>query len=142
MKRVTAFTVLLVVLAAPACALLDTSTEVESGVYAMALREFRVLAAQGDASAQYNLGVMYHSGQGVPQNYAEAAKWYRKAAEQGSARAQFNLGVKYSNGQGVPQDYAEAAKWYRKAALQGYADAQFNVALMGEVPSRTSLCQA
>jgi uncharacterized protein len=36
-------------------------------------------AAQGDASAQYNLGVMFYSGDGVPQNHAEAAKWYQKS---------------------------------------------------------------
>ena len=38
------------------------------------------------AQAQYNLGYMYHNGQGVPQDYAEAVKWYRKAADQGYRR--------------------------------------------------------
>ena len=74
------------------------------------------LAEQGDAKAQYNLGVMYRKGHGVPQNDAEAVKWYRKSAEQGDAHAQFNLGFMYNNGKGVPQNDAEAAKWYRKAA--------------------------
>ena len=36
--------------------------------YAAALREFRPLAEQGDVAAQYNLGVMYYSGQGVTQD--------------------------------------------------------------------------
>ena len=58
--------------------------------------------------AQYNLGVMYENGRGVPQNDAEAVKWYRKAAEQGLASAQNNLGVMYANGEGVPQNDAEA----------------------------------
>ncbi len=44
-------------------------------------------AAEGDVIAQYNLGVVYAAGQGVPQNDAEAALWYRKAAEQGYAKA-------------------------------------------------------
>ncbi len=52
------------------------------GDYATALREFRPFAEQGDANAQFNLGVMYDKGQGVPQDYAEAVKWYRKAVEQ------------------------------------------------------------
>ncbi|MBE0616885.1 MAG: sel1 repeat family protein [Proteobacteria bacterium] len=47
-------------------------------------------AKQGDAGAQYNLGLLYANGQGVPQNYTEAANWYRKAAEQGNASAQFS----------------------------------------------------
>jgi uncharacterized protein len=81
----------------------------EKGVYATALRLLRPLAEQGEASAQYNLGVMFDNGQGVPQDYATAVSWYRKAAEQGHAAAQNNLGLIFANGgQGVPQDYATA----------------------------------
>ena len=87
-------------------------------------------AESGDATAQFNLGVMYQSGQGVPQDYADAMKWYRLAADQGDEDAQNNLGVMYAKGQGVPQDYAEAVKWYRMAAEQGEAVAQNNLGLM------------
>jgi TPR repeat protein len=87
-------------------------------------------AGQGDAQAQFNLGLMYDNGRGVTKDYTEAVKWYRKAAAQGNADAQFNLGTMYSNGEGVPQDYAEAVKWYLKAAIQGNPDAQFNLGLM------------
>ncbi len=73
----------------------------ERGDYATALREFRPLARQGDASAQYNLGIMYDNGRGVPQDFAEAVKWYRMAAEQGHERAQFNLGAKYEDVSGA-----------------------------------------
>ena len=45
--------------------------------------------------AQFNLGVMYEKGRGVPQDDAEAVKWYRLAAEQGNAYAQINLGAMY-----------------------------------------------
>ena len=38
------------------------------GAYGIALREWRPLAEQGNAKAQYNLGVMYRNGQGVPQD--------------------------------------------------------------------------
>ena len=95
--------------------------------YAEAVKWYRKVAEQGVAAAQYNLGVCYDNGQGVPQDYAEAVKWFRKAAEQGVAAAQYNLGICYDNGQGVPQDYAEAVKWYRKSAEQGYALAQYNL---------------
>ena len=108
----------------------DAMAAYERGDYAAALAGFRILAAQGDAPAQFNLGLMYDNGQGVPQDYTEAAKWYRRAAAQGDAPAQFNLGVMYGNGEGVPQDYAEAAKWYRRAAAQGHASARFNLGLM------------
>ena len=68
------------------------------GDYATALQEFKPLAEHGLAGAQYNLGVMYDKGKGVPQDDAEAVKWYRKAAEQGVAEAQYNLGFMYRNG--------------------------------------------
>ena len=92
--------------------------------------EMKALADQGIAYAQYNLGVMYDNGEGVPENYAEAVKWFRKAADQGYANAQGNLGVMYDNGRGVPESDAEAVKWYRKAAAQGYALAQSNLGSM------------
>ena len=98
--------------------------------YATALKEFLPLADQGDAEAQFNLGVMYEIGNGVPQDFAEAAKWYRKAAEQGIAAAQSILGVMYHAGDGVPLDYVEAVKWHRMAAEQGYARAQLQIGLM------------
>ena len=87
-------------------------------------------AATGDALAQVNLGNMYRTGEGVPQDYAEAMRWYRLAADQGHAAAQTNLGVMYGTGEGVPQDYAEAMRWYRLAADQGHAAAQFNLGVM------------
>jgi uncharacterized protein len=82
------------------------------------------------ARAQFNLGVMYTKGEGVPPDPTEALKWYRLAAAQGVARAQFNLGVMYTKGEGAPQDFTEALKWYRLAAAQGDADAQFNLGVM------------
>lgn len=81
-------------------------------------------AQAGDAIAQYNLGLLYHEGQGVPKDYAEAATWWRKAADQGDATAQWSLGTLYNFGQGVPRDYRQAAFWYLQAADQGNAEAQ------------------
>jgi TPR repeat protein len=92
--------------------------------YTAALQIFRQLADQGNARAQFSLGVMYNKGQGVTQDYEAALRWYREAADQGYVLAQYNIGLMHSKGQGVPQDYAEAATWYRKAAEQGYSAAQ------------------
>ena len=61
------------------------------GDYATALREWKPLAEQGNADAQFNLGQMYRRGDGVPQDHKTAVKWYRLAAEQGYAFAQYNL---------------------------------------------------
>ncbi|WP_295543442.1 trypsin-like peptidase domain-containing protein [uncultured Thiohalocapsa sp.] len=100
------------------------------GDHETAAQMFRIEAEAGSAYGQYNLGVMYDNGFGVPQSDAEAVRWYRMAAEQGDATAQLKLGVMYDGGFGVPQDYAEAARWYRMAAEQGDAKAQFNLGVM------------
>ena len=94
-------------------------TASQSGDYATALREWTPLAEQGDADAQYNLGVMYEKGRGVLQDYKTAVKWYRLAAEQGNASAQSNLGVMYAIGQGVIQDDVYAHMWGNIAASNG-----------------------
>ena len=64
--------------------------------------ELRVRADQGNATAQYDLGVMYANGLGVPEDDAEAVRWYRLAAEQGNVDAQSALGFIYATGRGVP----------------------------------------
>ncbi len=80
-------------LTAPAWAgLKEGAAAQKRGDYATALRELRPLAEQGNAKAQYNLGVMYDKGRGVPQDYAKAVGWWRKAAEQGDAKAQYKIG--------------------------------------------------
>ena len=96
----------------------------QRGDYATAVSIYRLLADQGNAGAQSNLGVLYQNGQGVAQNYVEAARRYRKAADQGNADAQFNLGALYATGNGVAQNFVEAARWFQKAADQGNAAAQ------------------
>ena len=59
--------------------------------YATALRLFRSLADEGDATAQHRLAIMYERGLSLPQDYAQAAEWYRRAADQGHKIAQFDL---------------------------------------------------
>ena len=84
------------------------------------------LAAQGHASAQFNLGVLHDVGRGVWQDHALAARWYRMAAKQGHAAAQFNLGGLYFDGQGVPKDLVRAAVWFTLAATAGFDGATRN----------------
>ena len=93
------------------------------GDYATALKAWQPLAQQGDANAEYNLGLLYARGQGVPQDYKQAAAWYEKAAQQDVPAAEYNLGVMYANGQGVPANPQEASKWFLKAAQKGVGEA-------------------
>ena len=85
-------------------------------------------AEQGDANAQYSLGIFYeYGGYGVEMDEVEAIKWFRKSAKQNNAQAQFELGWCYATGSGVAKDEAEAIKWLRKSAKQNNVDAQFEL---------------
>ena len=132
-RFVIALALLIVCLAAPAWA------DFKSGEiayhrhdYATALREWQPLAKQGHAVAQYNLGLLYANGQGVPKDDVQARQWYEKAAAQGHADAQVNLGSLYDYGRGVPQDFKKAVYWYRLSAKQGNELAQRQLGLMFE----------
>ena len=108
------------------CSRMDSNLSPEELQF-KAVKQYTAAAEQGDAEAQYHLGVCYEKGEGVTQSYKEAVKWYQKAAEQGYAEAQSNLALCYENGHGVTGSYEEAAKWFIKAAEQGYAYAQYRL---------------
>lgn len=115
---------------ARAGAIEDAQAAYAAGDFTRAVALFKTLAEQGDPVAQYNLGVLYENGQGVPKDYVLAVDWYRKGADQGYAEAQNNLANMYAFGLGVTQDPAEAVLWMRKAAQQGQSGAQFNLGIM------------
>ena len=98
----------------------------DKGDYQTAFKEWKPLAEQGGAAAQYNLGIMYDKGRGIAQNDTQAVAWYQKAAEQGYADAQYNLGNMYGKGQGVPQNFKIAYILFNLAASNSDADATQN----------------
>ncbi len=114
----------------------------QRGDYATALREWKPLAKQGQASAQYNLALMYEDGRGVPEDDKEAVKWYRLAAEQGVAWAQNNLGVMYDNGEGVPEDDVYAYMWWNLAAAQGHKSSSKNKNILSKEMTSSQIEEA
>lgn len=89
--------------------------------------DLKTKAEQGDAEAQYLLGVLYRHG-GSDEQRVQAVTWYRKAAEQGLPKAQDELAFIYFHGCGVPEDFAEAVKWELKAADKGDVFIQYFIA--------------
>lgn len=90
----------------------------------VALELYEIAAQQGDAQAQYSLGLCYHYGEGTLKDPFNAFKWFGQAAEGGHAEAQYSLGVYYQQGIGTEQDSQNAFKWFEKAAIQNQARAQ------------------
>ncbi|HBP87371.1 MAG TPA: hypothetical protein PKK23_19165 [Nitrospirales bacterium] len=93
------------------------------GDYLTALQEWRPLANQLDADAQFLLGKLYAEGKGVPQNEKEAVRWWRISATQRHVHAQYSLGHAYAIGQGVPLDIVQAHMWLSLATAQGQQEA-------------------
>ena len=117
--------IVLLAFAEESSAQVKNSAHFEAGVVAtqanmpLAFKEFTIAAKEGNADAQFNLGVMYEQGIGVTKNEKEALVWYGKSALQGNSGAQFNLGVLYENGRGTVVNFVKANDWYRKASVQG-----------------------
>jgi hypothetical protein len=76
-------------------------------------------AAQGNAHAQYELGVALRDGQGTAPDHERAITWLRRAAELGDGLAQYALGLMYRTGTGVNADSGKAYMWLILAAVQG-----------------------
>ncbi|MDR2837938.1 MAG: sel1 repeat family protein [Azonexus sp.] len=107
------------------------------------------IANEGEAGAQFTLGMSYKDGESVAQDEAKAIAWLSKAAaqghplaknelqrlevwrdlrdraEKGDADAQVEVGERYSGGYGVKLDITQAIAWYKKADAQGNADAPY-----------------
>ena len=114
----------------------------QAGDYANALKEWKPLAEAGDSVAQYRLGQMYHTGEGVIEDYAEALNWYRLAAEQGCEKSQTNLGRMYRKGHGVIQNNEIAHMWYNIGAANGDKFGRDNRDSLAKTMSSTSISNA
>jgi TPR repeat protein len=90
---------------------------------------FKKAANQNYAPSQYQLGVLYYEGSGVPQNRKEAKHLLRKASAQGLALAECKLGAIYYEA----NDERAAFMWFERAASRDYSVAQFNVGMMYEI---------
>ena len=84
-------------------------------------------ANEGNAEAQFRLGLAYEFGQGVEKSAYDAMRWYRMAADRGDLSAENNLCHLYQTGPEGIKDLREAAKWYTRAAVYGSPDDQYNI---------------
>lgn len=110
-------------------AIADVRAAVTEEQKAGAAQKVTQAAMLGDPEAQFTLGRLYETGQGVKSDPAAARHWYEEAANQGHAAAAFNIGMMEAR-LGMPQSYVRASQWFGRAAKEGYADAQYNLAML------------
>ncbi len=98
-------------------------TAAERADFPIAIRLWRHVAEEGHVKAQYNLGVAYARGIGVPQDSAEALKWWGLAAKQGHLEARRLINQLHMNRSGWRATLARMAglppvvdSWLRRLA--------------------------
>lgn len=101
----------------------------ERGDWAQALREWELIARNGDKEAQYYLGLMYRFGRGVTQDYGTALDWLLKSAKQDYGPAQNDVGLLFRSGRGVDRNLEIAVNWFRNAAGRGIGAGSYNLGL-------------
>jgi localization factor PodJL len=113
--------------AQPTSAALPAGSDKLPATFGMSLR---AAAAQGDASAQYEIAQRYAEGRGVAQNLTDAVQWFERAAKQGLVPAQFRLGGLYEKGLGVKKNFETARRFYIAAGEAGNAEALHHLAVL------------
>jgi len=91
------------------------ATALVQGDQQQAFRLFKRLARQGHVQAQYQLGLLYLSGEGVEQDQVQGIEWLKQAAQSGDYLATNELGQIYMTGRGVAVNEAEAIHWVELA---------------------------
>jgi len=82
-------------------------------------RWFLEAAKQGNAIAQFQIGLKYEIGRGVKKSAKEAARWYMKSASKNNVDALYKLGCCYYYGDGVRIDNHAAWRCFKKASELG-----------------------
>lgn len=96
----------------------DAQTSYAKGDFSQAFEGFQRLSKEGDARADFQLGVMYLYGRGIKEDSAIAANYFERAAEKGNEGAILVLGRMYLEGSGVTKDIDKAIKIYENGASQ------------------------
>jgi TPR repeat protein len=114
---------LALMLLSPVCAFASGSLEAGADDYARggdalkagkldeAAKFFQRAAEQNHPLGAYHLGLMYETGEGMPQDFAAAARWYHVSAKHHWGYAPPRLGLLYLDGAGVAQNDVEACAW-------------------------------
>jgi hypothetical protein len=106
----------------------------ERGDLATALKEFRPLAEQGVADAQFSLAPMYDNGEGVPTHYVKAHMWFSLAQAQDITPTADNLDI--IKKQMTPAQIAKAQElaaewWEERVAILKKSSRRSNYGVVG-----------
>ena len=82
------------------------------------------LATQGVSVSQYNTGINYSLGRGIPKEIEKSIYWYQRASDQGHSKAPFNMAILYAKGKGIGKNLPLALKYFKLSAERGNLNAK------------------
>ena len=119
------------------------------GKFAEAVELWTPLARSGDKVAQASLGLLYQTGQGVPQDFSRANYLLAASARQGYVFAFTALGNSFHEGLGVKKDLKIAMAWFllamdydsNAAAMANMIGGELNKQALASVQTKTFRCR-
>lgn len=100
-------------------------SDFQNGDYKSAQDTWQDLANNNDPDALYNLGQLFHLGQGVAFNETKASEYFLSAAQLGHTAAQRELANIYFFSSGTPEHPKAAIAWWQQAAAAGDGRSQY-----------------
>jgi TPR repeat protein len=85
-------------------------------------------AKAGNPKAQFDLAIMYASGNGVKKDERVAFYWFHKSARAGNVNAMYYMGLSFEQGRGVRANAHLARYWFKQASKAGHPRAIYNLA--------------
>jgi TPR repeat protein len=80
-------------------------------------------AKKGNARAQFDLALMYATGDGVQKDERMAFNWFHKAARNNHTEAKYYMGLSFLQGRGVKKQAHLARYWFKQASKAGHTKA-------------------
>jgi enhanced entry protein EnhC len=107
--------------------------------YKKAMEHYELAAHKNNKVGQYNLGLIYENGKGIPVDYQKAKAFYSKAAEMGFKQAMAQLGGLYFHGLAGNREEQRALHWFKKAADLGDSTGLYQLGLLSETGVATKI---
>ncbi len=99
--------------------------------YASAIKNLTYSANSGFGNAQYQLGLIYLEGKGIPKDIVLAEKWLELASNNGIIQASNKLGDLYLDGNLKPKDnehpYSKSTRLYYRGSKKGDSYSHFKL---------------
>lgn len=95
---------------------------------------FALRAAKlGNAQAQFDLAMIYASGDGVAKDEKKAFNWFHKAARNNHLEAKYYMGLSFLQGRGVKKQAHLARYWFNLAAKGGHSKAIYYLSTIEKI---------